>query len=358
MGNSGTSARLLSGLVTPYDFTSFFTGDSSLRKRPMARIFEPIKQFGAEIVANKSNKMPFAIIGTSESTPIEYKMKNASAQVKSCILLAALATRGVTTIFEPNKCRDHSEIMMRYLDIDIKQKNEGAGTIISCAGYNDFMAKDIDVVSDISSAAFLIVAAILIKDSDVTLPKIGVNPLRTGIIETLIEMGANIDLKNKRKICGEEVADIRVCYSKLKSIEVPSSRASSMIDEYPILAIAAANAVGTTKMTGLSELRVKESDRLSMTANNLRACGVEVVEGDDFLEIKGQTQNHKKMAKIYTDLDHRMAMSFFVMGLTMEKGVEIDDSSMIKTSFPNFVDIFEKQNLVNYTTYSGIVNLK
>ncbi len=342
MGNSGTAARLLAGLVAPYDFTTFFTGDSSLRARPMSRIFDPIKRFGAQIVARQDKLMPFAIIGTDESIPIEYEMKTPSAQIKSCILLAALATRGTTTIYEPKKCRDHSEIMMRYLGLDLKQKNEKDGTIIECRGFNEFAAKDIDVISDISSASFFIVAATLVKDSDITLPNIGINPLRFGIIETLLEMGADIELFNKRQICGEEVADIRVKSSNLRAVNVPAARAASMIDEYPILAVAAANAVGVTRMNGLAELRVKESDRLAMIANNLSLCGVELSVGDDFIEIKGQTQNHKKQPQIKTAMDHRIAMSFLVMGLTMESGLEIDDYSMIKTSFPDFTKIFNE----------------
>ncbi len=347
MGNSGTAARLMAGLVAPYDFTSFFTGDGSLRRRPMARIFDPIKKFGAQIIARQDKLMPFAIVGNNEAIATDHVMKVASAQVKSCILLAAIATRGTTTIYEPKKCRDHSEIMMRHLGLKVRKKDEGQGAIIECDGFNDFYAKDIEVISDISSAAFLIVAALLIKDSDITLPNIGINPLRTGIIDSLIEMGANIELKNKRQVCGENVADIHVCYSKLKAVNIPASRAISMIDEYPILAIAAVNASGVTKMEGLEELRVKESDRLAMVANNLKECGVEVVEGADFLEIKGQTQNHKKLAKIDTAMDHRIAMSFLVMGLTMERGIEIDDTSMIKTSFPNFLDIF-KENRIDF----------
>jgi 3-phosphoshikimate 1-carboxyvinyltransferase len=340
MGNSGTAARLLAGLVAPYNFTSFFTGDASLRKRPMNRVFEPIKQFGAQIVSRANGVMPFAIIGAKDALPIEYKMKMASAQVKSCILLASLMVRGTTTIFEPEKCRDHTEIMMRYLGLKISAKNWENGTEISYSGLQEFDAKNFAVPSDISSAAFLIVAALLVKNSKIKIKNVGINPLRSGILTTLLEMGGKIEFVNEQEIAGEKVADIVVEASQLKGVEVPSERAASMIDEYPILAVAAANAVGTTKMNGLAELKVKESNRLLMIAQNLAACGVEAKMGDDFLEVKGGATQPKNLVKIFTSLDHRIAMSFLVMGLTLENGVEIDDASMIATSFPNFEKIF------------------
>ncbi len=340
MGNSGTAARLLAGLVTPYDFTSFFTGDVSLRKRPMGRVFEPIKQFGAKVISRQNGLMPFAIIGAKDSLPIEYKMKVASAQVKSCILLASLMTRGVTTIIEPEKCRDHSEIMMRYLGLDIKLEDFESGTKISYNGLQEFDAKDFTIPGDISSAAFVIVAALLIKNSKITIKNVGVNPLRIGVVTSLIEMGGNIKLVNERLVAGEKVADIMVESSDLKAIEVPASRAASMIDEYPIFAIAAANAKGITKMNGLAELKVKESNRLLMIASNLEKCGVTIKMGDDYLEVAGGIKQQKEKIKITTAMDHRIAMSFFVMGLMLESGLEIDDSSMINTSFPNFFEIF------------------
>ncbi len=341
MGNSGTAARLMAGLVTPYNFTSFFSGDASLRKRPMNRVFEPIKQFGAKIISRQNGLMPFAVIGATDSMPIEYKMKMASAQVKSCILLASLNTKGTTTIFEPEKCRDHTELMMRYLGLKINTENFGNnGTKISYNGIQEFDAKDFHVPGDISSAAFMIVAALLVKNSKIKINNVGINPLRDGIIITLREMGGNIALVNEREIGGEKVADIIVESSNLKGVEVPAHRAASMIDEYPILAVAAANASGITKMNGLAELKVKESNRLLMIAQNLEKCGATLVMGDDFLEVKGGIKEPKSIAKITTSMDHRIAMSFLVMGLTMEKGVEVDDSSMIATSFPNFEKIF------------------
>lgn len=340
MGNSGTAARLLAGLVCPYDFTSFFSGDSSLRKRPMARVLEPIKQFGASVISRKNGLMPFAIIGNKNALPISYEMKVASAQVKSCILLASLAVRGQTTIIEPEKCRDHSEIMMRYLGLKISQENLNHGTKISYSGLQEFDAKDFTIPGDISSAAFFIVAALITKNSKILIKNVGINPLRIGVLTSLIEMGGKIELQNERELNGEKTADILVESSNLKGIEVPANRAASMIDEYPIFSVAAANAEGTTKMNGLAELKVKESNRLLMIAQNLENCGVTLKMGDDYLEVKGGINQPKSPVKITTSMDHRIAMSFLVMGLNMDAGCEIDDISMIATSFPNFIKIF------------------
>jgi 3-phosphoshikimate 1-carboxyvinyltransferase len=346
MGNSGTSTRLLAGLVAPYDFTSFFNGDDSLTKRPMQRIFEPIKMIGAKIIGRQNNFLPFAIIGAKNPLPISYFMKMASAQVKSAILLASLTINGRSSIIEPEKCRNHTEIMMNYLGLKLRVEDiEIAGKIgskISYQGMQEFDAKDFFVPGDISSAAFLIVAAILIKDSKIKINNVGLNNLRDGIVTTLIAMGANIAIENERILAGEKVADIIVEYSKLKAVEVPASRAPIMIDEYPILAIAASFADGITKMNGLAELKVKESNRLLMIATNLQKCGVKVKIGDDYLEIKGGFKQPAKPVDILTNLDHRIAMSFLIMGMNLEKGVKIDDSSMIDTSFPDFVKIFKK----------------
>jgi len=342
MGNSGTSTRLLAGLVCPYNFSSFFTGDASLRKRPMGRVFEPIQKFGAQIISRKNNLSPFAIIGNQDAMPIEYEMKMASAQVKSCILLASLAVKGTTTIIEPEKCRDHTEIMMKNLGLKISQENFNNGTKISYNGLQEFAGRDFEIPNDISSSAFFMVGALLVKNSKILLKNVGVNPLRTGLIQTLQEMGGKILLKNIREIGGEKVADIEVEASDLKAIDVPASRSASMIDEYPILAIACAFANGTSKLNGLAELKVKESNRLAMIADNLQNCGVEVKIGDDFLEIKGGFSMPKNIVAIKTAMDHRIAMSFLIMGLRLENGVEIDDDEMIKTSFPNFEKIISQ----------------
>lgn len=341
MGNSGTSSRLMAGLVCPYNFTSFFTGDASLRKRPMGRVFEPITEIGAKIVARQNNLMPFAVVGARDPMPISYQMKVASAQVKSCILLAALTIRGTTTVLEPEKCRDHSEIMMKHLGLKISAENFGSnGTKISYSGLQEFDAKNFEIPGDISSAAFLIVAALIVKNSKIKIKNVGINPLRDGIVTTLREMGGKIEIANEREIGGEKVGDLIVESSELKGIEIPASRAPSMIDEYPILAVAAANAKGVTKMNGLAELKVKESNRLLMIAQNLENCGSTLKMGDDYLEVQGGISQPKNLVKIKTSMDHRIAMSFLVMGLTLENGVEIDDSEMIKTSFPTFEKIF------------------
>ncbi len=342
MGNSGTSSRLLAGLVCPYNFTSFFTGDKSLRKRPMARVFEPIHRFGAQIIARQNNYMPFAIIGNENATPIEYTMKMASAQVKSCILLASLRVRGTTTIFEPDKCRDHTEIMMRHLGLKLSLESWQNGTKISYNGFQEFDAKDFKIPNDISSASFFIVGALLVKNSKILLKNVGVNPLRTGLVTTLQEMGGNIEYQNLRQVGGELVADIAVESSNLNAVEVPSERSASMIDEFPILAIACAFAIGTSKLNGLAELKVKESNRLKMIADNLINCGVEVKIGDDFLEINGGFTMPKQLVNINTAMDHRIAMSFSIMGLCLENGINLDDDQIINTSFPDFEKILSK----------------
>ena len=342
MGNSGTAARLLAGLVSSRNMVSTFTGDESLRGRPMKRIFDPIREIGGEITARDGNFMPFTITGAKNPLPIDYEMKIASAQVKSAILLAALNIPGKTTIIEPNKCRDHTEIMMKYLGLDINVEKFGEnGTKISYAGMQEYDAKNFEVPGDISSAAFIIVAALIVKGSKITIKNVGINPLRDGIIITLQEMGGNIELVNQREVCGEKVADIVVESSNLKGIKVPASRAPSMIDEYPILSIAASFASGVTIMEGLEELKVKESNRLLMIAQNLEKCGVSLVMKDDSLEVRGGITQPKDIARITTSHDHRIAMSFYIMGLMLENGVQIDDSSMIATSFPNFLEIFK-----------------
>ena len=344
MGNAGTAARLLMGLVCPFDFTCFFSGDNSLNKRPMKRIFDPITQIGAKVVARQDNFLPAAIIGAEDPIAINYQMPVASAQVKSAILLAALNIMGTTTVIEPNKCRDHTEIMMRHLGLDIKTKdiNNKQGTEITLKGGQEFAAQNFNIPSDISSAAFIIVAALIIPNSEIVIRNVGINPLRDGIITTLKEMNGDIELVNQRNVSGEKVADIKVKYSKLKGANVPASRAPIMIDEYPILAIAAANAEGITKMNGLEELKVKESNRLSAIATGLRSCGVELKEGEDYLEISGGFKEPEELINIQTHMDHRIAMSFLIMGLKLTNGLKIDDSQMINTSFPGFKDLFKK----------------
>ena len=344
MGNSGTSSRLLMGLVSSFNFNSFFTGDASLRKRPMKRVFDPIQEIGGQIHARSNNTLPALIIGSDEALPINYQMRVASAQVKSAILLAALNIAGQTTIIEPEKCRDHTEIMMRFLGLDIKSEDikiDGKiGTKITFTGNQEFDCANFEVPGDISSAAFLIVAALIIEGSELKINNVGLNPLRDGIIKTLIEMGGGIKIINEREQCGEKVADIIVKYSQLKAIDIPASRAPSMIDEYPILAVAAANARGTTKMNGIAELKVKESNRLNAINEGLNSSGVKTKMGEDYLEIYGGIEQPKDLVNIKTYMDHRIAMSFLIMGLKLENGLKIDDSTMIDTSFPGFVNLF------------------
>jgi 3-phosphoshikimate 1-carboxyvinyltransferase len=349
MGNSGTSTRLLAGLVSPYGFTSFFNGDASLSKRPMSRIFKPLQLFGAKITARQNNLLPFAISGTAESLPINFTLENASAQVKSCILLSALATRGRTTIIEPELSRDHTEIIMQHLGCDIAIDNlliDGKNTRrIQCTGLNSIKANNFIVPGDISSASFFIVLTIISKNSQLTIKNIGLNKLRTGIITTLLEMGARIRIENQQLQAGEIVGDIIVESSNLQGVEVPANRAATMIDEYPILAIASANASGTTIMRGLSELKIKESNRLASTCNNLIKCGVEAkIENDDLI-VKGGINQPKTLTTIETAMDHRMAMSFLILGTKLNQGLIIDDSSMIATSFPCFLATSQKLNL-------------
>lgn len=342
LGNSGTSTRLLAGLVCPYNFTTFFTGDDSLRKRPMMRIFKPISDFGAKIISRQNDLLPFAIIGAKNPLPIDFYMDIPSAQVKSCVLLASLATQGITTIIEPEKCRDHSEIMIRYLGLKLQTQKFENGLKHSLQGLQEFDAKDFLIPNDISSASFFIVAGLLIKNSKIILKNVGLNPLRIGIITTLIEMGGNILLDNISQINGEQVGDIIVEYSKLSAVNVNHDRVSSMIDEFPILAIACANAKGVSKLNGLAELKTKESNRLLMIANNLEKCGVPIKMTSDSLEISGDFKMPKNRVSISTAMDHRIAMSFLIMGLTLDNGVEIDDDEMIMTSFPNFNEIISQ----------------
>jgi len=352
MGNSGTSCRLLMGLTSTCDFTTFFTGDESLRKRPMKRVFDPLKEMGANIISRSNNLLPCAIIGAKEPLAINYKLDVPSAQIKSAIILAALNTLGTTTIIETEKSRDHTEIMLGYLGAEIKnQETEYNGQIvnqISIQGGQEFGGRNFTIPGDISSAAFIIVAALLIPGSKVEISNIGINPLRTGILTTLKEMEANIEIKNQRRIGGEEVADIVVEYSELKAVNIPANRAPSMIDEYPILSIAAASAKGTTKMHGLAELKVKESNRLNAIVEGLIACGVEVTSKDDYIEIEGGIHQSLKPIEIKTNLDHRIAMSFLIMGLKLKSGLTIDDSSIINTSFPNFIKTFEQLGVKFY----------
>lgn len=344
MGNSGTAARLLIGLVAGHPITATFTGDSSLVKRPMKRIMQPLSLMGATFSARSGGRMPLTVTGPDDTLAIEYKTPVASAQVKSAILLAGLNARGRTSVIEETPTRDYTEKMLRAfgVDVEIEDLQDGAQAI-HITGQQELKPCAINVPADPSSAAFPLVAALLVPGSDITLENVGMNPRRTGLFETLIAMGADISYANEHEETGEPVADIRVKYNgALKGIEVPASRVPSMIDEFPILAVAASCAAGTTKMTGLGELRVKESDRLAMMARGLEACGVSLEEGPESLTIQGQGGGCAGGARIETAMDHRIAMSFLVLGGISDEPVTIDDGSHINTSFPGFAALMNE----------------
>ncbi len=342
MGNSGTSTRLLMGLVTPYKFTTFFTGDASLRGRPMMRVITPLSQIGAQIHARAGGKLPLALVGTENPLPISYRLPVASAQVKSAVLLAGLNTAGITTVIESEPTRDHTENMLEYFGLTVERKQlEDSAISVSVTGQTaqKFAEYEIHVPADPSSAAFLVVAALICPNSKLLIKNVCVNPLRTGLFLSLKEMGAKLKLINERKIAGEPVADLEVESSELKAVNTPPDRAPSMIDEYPILAVAAAFAHGESVMHGLSELRVKESDRLSAIIAALTACGVEARAEGDSLYIKGLGGEVKGGCEVKTNFDHRIAMSFLVMGMASREPVTVDDASAIATSFPNFTEL-------------------
>ncbi len=340
MGNAGTGVRLLMGLVATHPITCTFTGDASLSRRPMERVMTPLRRFGTTFTAREGGLLPITVKGAANPVPIRAEMTVPSAQVKSAVLLAGLNTPGETSVIEKEATRDHTENMLRHFGAEIvTEPNPGGGVLIRLSGQPELTATDIIVPADISSAAFPIVAALITPGSDVTISAVGLNPLRAGLIETLKGMGADLVIENMRTEGGEPVGDIRVRTSRLKGINVPAARAPSMIDEYPVLSVAAAFAGGTTRMTGLAELRVKESDRLAAMVKGLTACGVTVRSGEDWMEVDGSDRAPKGGCMIDVDLDHRIAMSFLVLGNAAEKPVAIDDAAAIATSFPGFAGL-------------------
>ena len=342
LGNSGTSARLLMGVLAGQGIEASLCGDASLQKRPMGRVIKPLEEMGAHFIClGDDGKLPITLKSGSEVKPIRYELPVASAQVKSAIILAGLGLKGTTIVIEPIPTRDHTERMLEAFGANIDVKEEDGIRIISIEGKSSLKGQEIHVPADPSSAAFPVVAALLCPGSNITLPAIGVNPTRTGLYQTLIEMGADITFENKSVVAGEEVADLHVKSSNLKGVTVPPERAASMIDEYPVLAIAASCASGVTRMEGIGELRVKESDRLSKIAQGLKACGVDLEEGDDYLVIHGKGHPPKGGALIETSLDHRIAMSFLVLGGVTEDSITIDDVTPISTSFPDFIQIMK-----------------
>jgi 3-phosphoshikimate 1-carboxyvinyltransferase len=343
LGNSGTSARLLLGILATHRLTAFVTGDASLRRRPMGRVTEPLGRFGAKFLTRDGARLPLAVTGAAEPMPIEYRLPVPSAQVKSAVLLAGLNTPGATTVIEPQATRDHTERMLRHFGAKVAvEPASGGGKRITVEGFPELAAAPISVPGDISSAAFPLVAALLVPGSDVTIEGVGVNPLRSGLLECLREMDADLALVNERDDGGEPVADLRVRAGALRGADIPPERAPRMIDEYPILAMAAACARGRTTMRGLAELRVKESDRLAAIATGLAGCGVRVaVEGDDLI-VDGAGNPPARGAAIETALDHRIAMAFLVLGLATDNAVRIDDARPIATSFPDFVPLMSR----------------
>lgn len=340
MGNSGTAVRLLIGLVSTQLFSTTFTGDESLNSRPMERVMGPLRQMGARFTSRSGGRLPITVEGTEMIVPIEYELPMASAQVKSAILLAGLNAPGKTTVIEPQPTRDHSERMLQHFGAEVVSENlSGGGKRITLTGQPELEGRNIIVPADISSAAFPMVAALIVPGSNLLLRNVGTNPLRAGLITTLQEMGGKISLENKRGEDGEPLADLRIEASSLKGIRVPASRAPSMIDEYPVLAVAASVAEGTTHMEGLAELRVKESDRLAAMAKGLTACGVRVEETEDTLTVHGSPDGVRGGAMIAADLDHRIAMAFSVLGMVSKTPVTIDDGSPIATSFPGYTEL-------------------
>jgi len=339
-GNSGTGVRLLMGLAAGQPITTIFTGDASLRRRPMARVSNPLAEMGARFAGRSGGRLPTAVTGPETPMPIEYTLPVASAQVKSAILLAGLSAPGETTVIEPHRTRDHTETMLRHFGAEVRVTDlDGGGRRITLVGQPELAPKPVVVPADPSSAAFPAIAALLVEGSDITLKGVGTNPLRFGLFETLIEMGADITLENQRIEAGEPVADLRVRHGPLTGIEVPADRAPSMIDEYPVLAMVATRAKGKTVMRGLGELRVKESDRFAATLNGLNACGAQAeAEGDDLI-VHGSDNGVAGGATIPVELDHRIAMAFLVLGCAAENPVTVDDATAIRTSFPNFLDL-------------------
>ena len=343
MGNSGTSTRLLMGLVSSHPITTTFVGDASLSGRPMGRVIDPLSQMGADISASPGGRLPLMVRGLAPAVPIEYRLPVASAQVKSAILLAGLNTPGITTVIEPVPTRDHSERMLKGFGATLDVEVEPDGTRwISVMGEAELRPQTIVVPGDPSSAAFFIVAALLVPGSDVTIANVGLNPTRAGLVEVLKAMGGDIELLDAREVGGEPVADLRVRHSLLRGIAVDPAIAPSMIDEYPILFVAAALAEGTTVTTGLDELRVKESDRLSVMAAGLAAIGARVEESEDGLVIHGTGGDPLPGgATVAGHLDHRICMSFAIAGLISKAPVTIDDMAPVATSFPNFEALLE-----------------
>lgn len=345
MGNSGTSTRLLMGLVASHPLTATFIGDASLSKRPMGRVIEPLSRMGADFTSSPGGRLPLTMRGLAPAVPIEYRLPVASAQVKSAVLLAGLNTPGITTVIEPVPTRDHSERMLRGFGADLSVETDAAGArVIRLAGEAELRPQTIVVPGDPSSAAFFAVAALIVPGSDLVIENVGLNPTRAGLFEVLRQMGGSIEEIDRREVGGEPVADLRVRHSALTGIEVDPAIAPSMIDEFPVLFVAAALAQGRTVTRGLDELRVKESDRIAAMHAALTGAGARVTETEDGLTIDGTGGDPLAGGDtpVVTHLDHRIAMSMAVAGLASQGGVEVDDTRPIATSFPPFEALLER----------------
>ncbi|WP_414897170.1 3-phosphoshikimate 1-carboxyvinyltransferase [Rhodovulum sp. YEN HP10] len=337
-GNSGTGVRLIMGAMATSPVTATFTGDASLRKRPMGRVTEPLALFGARAFGRQGGRLPMTLIGAAEPVPVRYVVPVPSAQVKSAVLLAGLNAPGETVVIEREETRDHTERMLAGFGATLRLEQVSEGRAIVLTGQPELRPQTIAVPRDPSSAAFPVAAGLIVEGSDVLVPGIGLNPTRAGLFSTLREMGADLTYENEREEGGEPVADLRARFSPaMTGIEVPPGRAPSMIDEYPILAVVAAFAEGATVMRGIGELRVKECDRIAAMVAGLRACGAEVEEGEDWMIVHGRGPGSLPGgATCATHLDHRIAMSFLCAGLAAEKPVSVDDAGPIATSFPIF----------------------
>ena len=336
-GNSGTGVRLAMGLMATTPLVARCVGDASLSKRPMGRVTRPLEQMGVKFETAEGNRLPLTLHGAKHAVPMTYALPVASAQVKSAVLLAGLNAPGITTVIEPVATRDHTERMLKAFGARLTVAEKAGARHISVEGQHELNAQSLDIPGDPSSAAFPMAAALLCEGSDITIENVMLNPTRTGLIVTLMEMGADIKIENRRVSGGEEVGDLHIKSSRLHGIRVPASRAPSMIDEYPILAVAASFAEGTTRMEGLEELRVKESDRLAAVEAGLQANGVSTQSGPDWLEVTGG--GAPGGGNVLTHMDHRIGMSFLVMGAASRFPTSIDDSSFIATSFPEFVGL-------------------
>lgn len=342
-GNSGTGVRLIMGVMATSPITATFTGDASLNKRPMARVTDPLSLFGTQAVGRSGGRLPMTLVGAADPVPVRYVVPVPSAQVKSAVLLAGLNAPGPTVVIEREATRDHTERMLAGFGAEIVTRDTDEGREITLTGQPELVAQDIVVPRDPSSAAFPVCAAIIVPGSDVLVPNIGLNPTRAGLFTTLQEMGADLTYENLREEGGEPVADLRARFSpELRGIEVPPARAASMIDEYPVLSVVAACATGKTVMRGVKELRVKESDRIEAMAAGLRANGVTVEDGPDWWTVTGLGHgNIPGGATVASHLDHRIAMSFLVLGMASNAAVTVDDGGPIATSFPVFEPLMQ-----------------